>query len=224
LKDKFVNRSCFVLGNGPSLSFELLKTIASKKFPVFVSNGFCIALDQIEFYPDFVCMSNFDAVRKYLDFYSPNTIKFIKKGYTGINKYKNIYELPFECEHDKGIHKAPFIKDGFFSDNPFEVNYCGDTVLLEFAIPLAYFMGFKTIYLAGVDCDYTKGYFVDNYKKSCTQNFQGMINNDFSIAIPSYNYAFNFLKSKDIKIFRLTKSLKLDFIPFINPKQVITAR
>ena len=215
MKNKFLNQTCFVLGNGPSLTVELLKKISEKQFPVFVSNGFCLIFDSIDFQPDFVCMSNNDAVIKYLDSYSDETVKFIKEGLVDPKKFNNLYELPFECEHDKGEHKSPFIKDGHFSENPFEINYCGETVLLEFAIPLAYYMGFKTIFLAGVDCDYSKGHFVNNYSASCTKDFKGMINDDYSIAIPSYKYTYDYLKSQGVKILRLTKSPRLDFIPIV---------
>ena len=132
---------------------------------------------------------------------------------------KNVYDLPFLCSHDLGVHKVLFIKDGYFSIDPFKENYCGDTEILDFAIPLAFYMGFNKIYLCGVDTDYSKGHFADNYisaEISKNINYKSVINDDYSVAVPGYNYTCNFLTSKGIKIYKLTESERLEFIESVS--------
>ena len=214
-KNCYQNHPCFILGNGPSLTFDLIDRIAQKGIFIFTVNGFALVLDKVRITVNAVCMSNEDAVNKYLNLYPDETLKFIRKSEgRARSRNSNVYELPFDCEHEKGIHKAKFLKDGYFSLDPFKENFCGDTVVLDFCFPLAFFMGFTMVYLGGVDCDYIKGYFVENYEKSSVPRLRGMLNNDFSIAIPSYRYMYDFLTERGVNITRFTESEKLSFIPF----------
>lgn len=221
-KNSHTNEACYILGSGPSLTEAVLRMVARKRMFTFVSNGFGLIFKKINIAVDAACMSNQDAIQKYLGLYGDTVLKFVKKipnaAYPGA---QNVFELPFDCEHDKGIHRNKFIKDGFFTADPFKENFCGETVILDFCLPLASYMGFKQIYLGGVDCDYTKGYFVDTYKKAEVPQLKGMINNDFSIAIPSYRFAYAYLQKKGVTIKRFTDSKRLSFIPFISFEEVI---
>ena len=108
--------------------------------------------------------------------------------------------------------KAPSI-------DPFKENFCGDTVILDFAIPLAFYMGFSKMFLCGVDTDYSKGHFTENYisaEISKNNNYKSMINDDYSIAVPGYHYTCNFLTSRGRKIYKLTKSKRLEFIESVS--------
>ncbi|MGR3175984.1 MAG: 6-hydroxymethylpterin diphosphokinase MptE-like protein [Candidatus Scalindua sp.] len=216
LKGKYSGEKCVILGNGPSLKLELIQRIHSANVFSFVANGFCLIFHKTEFQPDAVCMSNYDAIRKFGTQYSQHTFKFFKFGWHEKTRIKenieNVFELPFSCSHEEGKHSAPFIKDANFTLDPEKENFCGDTVLLDFAIPVAFYMGFTEMYLCGVDCDYSKGYFSAKYSISAKKNFRGMVNNDYSIAIPSYRYVKGFLFSHGRRIYKVTESKRLDFI------------
>lgn len=217
IRGRFQGEKCVVIGNGPSLTVELLEAIREKSVFTFVANGFCFVFDRIDFTPGAVCMSNFEAIGMWLEAYPPVTLKFFKAGWREAFKpergIENVYDLPFACVHDQGRHVATFIGDGHFSMDPFLENFCGDTVLLDFAVPMAVYMGFEDIYLCGVDCDYTRGYFDNKYPVATDTEFRGMINEDFSIAIPSYKYAKRVLNSLGKGFYKLTESKRLDFIP-----------
>ncbi len=214
VRDKYNGDKCVIFGNGPSLTIDHVKRVIKSKIFTFVANGFCLIFDKIKFTPDVVCMSNYDAIMKYGAGYPTETLKFFREGWQQHINYniENVYELPFSCEHDLGNHKGSFVKDGNFTLDPWKENFCGDTVLLDFAVPLAYYMGFNEIYLIGVDCDYSKGYFTERYSISAKDTFKGMVNNDYSIAIPSYRYVNNFLTDHGRKIYKLTESKQLGFI------------
>ena len=159
---KYEGKTCLIFGNGPSVTLDLINKIhnSGKELFSFVSNGFCQIFDSTEFRPDAVCMSNHLAVKMYLHLYPRDVFKFIRTGWSEIIDYvpDRVFDLPFACEHGGGAitgHYAPHIKDGYFSTDPSKVNYCGDTVILDFCIPLAHYMGFSNLYLLGVDCDYT---------------------------------------------------------------------
>lgn len=222
-KNKYEGSQCLIFGNGPSLTPEILRKIKDLGIFSFAANGFCLIFDQVDFIPDAVCMSNYDAIKRFASEYPDKSIKFFKKGWHKHVHlpFKNVYELPFKCEHDAGKHKNKFIKDGYFTLDPGKENYCGDTVLLDFAIPLAFYMGFREIYLAGVDCDYSKGYFSKKYDIAAKKDFKGMVNNDYSIAIPSYQYTHRFLSGHGCKLYKITESARLDFIETRFPTQTL---
>ena len=214
LKDSHKDESCLIIGNGPSLTPGFLESLRGAKLFSFAANGFCHIFEQTDYRPDAVCMSNHDAVVKYGDQYPEETLKFYKSGARELlgNETKNLFELPFPCQHDLGGHIGPFIKDGNFTLDPSKENFCGDTVLLDFAIPVAFYLGFAEFYLCGVDCDYAKGYFDDKYQVAAKDNFKGMVHGDYSIAIPAYRYVQEFLQGRGRRVYRLTASEKLDFI------------
>lgn len=214
LKGTKAGQACIVLGNGPTLTIDLIEKIKKIGLFSFSANGFCLIFDKTDFRPDAVCMSNLDAVRNYGLSYPDHTLKFFVQGSEDLigRKLSGMFELPFSCEHDKGIHKDPFIGDKNFSTDPSMINFCGDTVILDFAIPVACFMGFSEIYLCGVDCDYSKGYFCQGYEKRAVGGFRGMIHGDYSIAIPAYKFTKEYLHKNGCRLFRLTPSERLYFI------------
>jgi len=218
-KNKFKGKRCVIFGTGPSLTLNLINEInnAANKIFSFTANGFCVVFNDIEFRPNAVCMSNYFAVEHYLKHYPDSTLKFLRSGWEGVVPYKpkNVYSLPFECNHSEdSCHIAPFIKDGNFTTDPGIINYCGDTVLLDFCFPLAYYMGFSEIYLIGVDCDYSKGYFhKDCMKTWAPEGYKGMSTGDYSIILPSYRYTYEYFKSMGRSVYKITESKYLDFIP-----------
>ena len=75
-------------------------------------------------------------------------------------------------------------------------------------------MGFSEIYLIGVDCDYSKGYFhKDCMKTWAPEGYKGMSTGDYSIILPSYRYTYEYFKSMGRSVYKITESKYLDFIP-----------
>jgi len=218
-KNKFKGQTCVILGSGPSLTLDLINALYNldNKIFIFTVNGFCTVFGNTDFRPDAVCMSNHFAVKRYLHVYPDSTLKFLRSGWEKVISYepKNTYSLPFQCNHSEdGRHVAPFIKDGHFTTDPGIVNYCGDSVLLDFCFPLAYYMGFSESLLAGADCDYSKGYFhKDSVKTWAPNGYKGMSTGDYSIILPSFRYTYEYFRSKGRFIYKMTPSRYLDFIP-----------
>ena len=159
-------------------------------------------------------MSNYDAIRRYGESYPDDTLKFFKAGWDRETNalFPNVFELPFLCQHEIGQHGGKFICDGHFTLDPEKEIFCGDTVILDFAIPVAFYMGFTNFILLGVDCDYSKGYFSGKYQSFPPNTLKGMINGDYSIAIPSYRYTKDFLQARGRRIHMVNPSEKLKFI------------
>lgn len=222
LRGVSAGEACLVLGNGPSLTPRLLARIKASGVFGFAANGFCAMFAQSDYRPDAVCMSNFDAVRKFGNKYPREVLKFYKRGAAEVlgSDPGNLFELPFACEHGDGVHAAPYIKDGNFSLDPSRENFCGDTVLLDFALPVAHYMGFARYYIAGVDCDYSKGYCSKDLQISAKPGFKGMVHGNYSIAIPSWMYAVDFLRGRGCEVYKLTASPRLDFISDVSVEEI----
>tara|TARA_B100000315_G_C14593011_1_gene596977 strand:+ start:332 stop:994 length:663 start_codon:yes stop_codon:yes gene_type:complete len=217
------------MGNGPSLTLELINQIKRRTFFSFAVNGFCLIFNKTNFRPSAVCMSNYNAIQIYGRFYPSSVLKFFKSGWqekvSNSHFYRSVFDLPFTCNHDQEYHEAPFIKDGNFTLDPLKENFCGDTVILDFAIPIAFYMGFREIILCGTDTDYSNGYFDKNYikqKNTGKREFKSMHNSDYSIAVSGYRYVKKFIESKGRNIYKLTKSNRLNFIETINFDDILT--
>ena len=146
--NRFPNRRCFLIGNGPSLSPEDLETLALHKEICFGFNRIYHIFNQTSWRPDFyICQDEkmlsgcVDAVCA-LDL----PVKFIPiqmKWYHGIHIpdaiYFNILQQNVDDPHNFR-----------FSENPAQCLYNSSTVLYT-AAQLAAYMGFSQIYLLGVD-------------------------------------------------------------------------
>jgi hypothetical protein len=55
------------------------------------------------------------------------------------------------------VNCARLVRDGFFLRDITRYTNWGNTVIVDFCLPLAQYMGFTQIYLLGCDCDYGQG-------------------------------------------------------------------
>lgn len=162
LKNKYKGQKVFVIGTGRSINDTDLNLIKD------VTIG-CNHLPR-QYLPNYLCVSDMNMYKRHrreMDRYktekifsvpAPNLSKEIMKKYDApkhVRVPEDIYKIYYE--YDK------FLKDGDLWD--FEsLSYTagGYTVILDLCLPLAYFMGFKTVYLLGVDFT-GGGHFYDNH-------------------------------------------------------------
>lgn len=65
-EDSHRGETCFILGNGPSLTSDLIEKIAQKTMFTFTVNRFALVLDSVQIDIHAVCMSNQEAIDKYM--------------------------------------------------------------------------------------------------------------------------------------------------------------
>jgi len=140
-------KRCFIIGNGPSLNKTDLELLAGEV--TFATNGIFLKFPEVNFRP---------------------TYYVVEDHLVGEDRYKEINELtgftklaPYYlsyCLEDgddviyynhRGRKSFPYGFD--FSLNAEEITYTGCTVTFS-CMQLAYYMGFKEIYLIGVDMSY----------------------------------------------------------------------
>ena len=138
---------CFIIGNGPSLNLTDLSVL--KNEVTFAVNGFFLKM------PDLCWVPTFYVVEDHL--VAEDRQKWINE-FKGPTKLFPIY-LRYCLEEGEDTifynHRPrPSYPDGFdFSTDAAEITYTGCTVTYS-CLQLAFYLGFKKIYLIGVDASY----------------------------------------------------------------------
>ncbi len=158
LKNKYKGKRCFIIGNGPSLNktnLSLLKNEYTFAVKSFIPNG----IKMFQLIPNFYCFSDRDALYATIHLFASNipekTLAFLpfnekKKIKPYLKKENNIYY----------INDTPdtLLTKNYFSANPEKQLYRGgQTIIIDYCLPLAFYMGFKEIYLIGCDCSLKHG-------------------------------------------------------------------
>ncbi|QGQ48267.1 6-hydroxymethylpterin diphosphokinase MptE-like protein [Metabacillus sediminilitoris] len=213
IKDIHSGERCFIIGTGPSLTKEDIYKLKSEY--TFGTNALCLLFNELKWKTNYFVISDKKAYKKLVNnlpkddtnniFISSPKSKDVKDGHTYVpinpvnnylttNKYKK------------------------FSDNIHVCCYDANTVVFN-ALQIAIYMGFKEIYLIGVDCNYSddakKRYLVDHqinnpYYKSAGRS---MIE-DFKVA---KKYADKF----GIKIYNATRGGMLEVFERVNLDKVL---
>ena len=148
-KNKYKNERCFVIGNGPSINKMNLNLL--KDEVTFCSNSFFLKFPELDFTPNFLTVEdslviddnihNFNQLKGINKFYPfDQTNKLVKDDFSFFVEFRRAFQ--------NNIYKNKF---SFNSGN--QIFFWGGTVIY-FSLQLAYYMGFKEIYLIGIDLTY----------------------------------------------------------------------
>jgi hypothetical protein len=149
---------CFLVGNGPSIRSQDLRLL--KDEIVFVTNHFHHHEHYEALSPTYYCVSDPVVFRHGVEprwgagmqAKTKSAIKFFP-----LKVKRAVRHSPYFAGHTiyylnyAGYEVVP---TGTMSLNPSITVYQGNTVMIDFCIPLAFYMGFREIYLVGCDCDY----------------------------------------------------------------------
>lgn len=143
-RDIHKERRCFVIGNGPSLRYSDLDILHNNGEICFGVNRIYLAYEYTHWRPDYYVAVDYNVIQHDRSRIAEmEGIKFIRHFYKEIEelKEKNIYEF-------KGLSYQP--GNPQFSIDMYQGIYMGSTVVYD-AIQIAFYMGFREIYLLGVD-------------------------------------------------------------------------
>ena len=138
---------CFIIGNGPSLRNSDLRRLMELGETTFACNSLIKLFGEIPFQPTYyfaqdnkIILDNKEEIASY------KGTRFVKAHYAKRYHIKGVtyYNMLFK--------QSPI----GFSNNIHKVVYSGQTVTYSM-IQFAAYMGFKEIYLIGVDCNYSSG-------------------------------------------------------------------
>jgi len=230
-------KRCFLVGNGPSIKNQDLTLL--KDEIVFVANHFVLHEQYEEILPTYYCVSDprlfiKGTNREWGELMlkkTKSTIKFFPlraKRAAQKNKYfvgDEIYYLNYLA------HKR------IWEQNKMSLNiekgvYTGDTIIVDFCLPLAFYMGFREIYLLGCDSDYglesaedySEGYFYDPSKTTGMRQAKEYHKNYwYNNIIKSYEVAKRCFERNDCRIYNATEGGKLEVFKRVDFKNLFPA-
>jgi len=208
---KNINRGekCFIVATGPSLQIKDLDMLKEKQEKTISMNKIYLAFDQTEWRPDYYVVTDWRCISEDENIIKSMSVKnkFISDRYEEFWREgipKNIYRY-----HEHSFYVSGKLPP--FSET-FEFGlYVSGTITYE-CIQLAAYMGFKEIYLIGVDFSFSANYkdevnhFVPNYYSPNSQ--AGVFLDKESLL--SYLSAKKYADSHGIKIYNATRGGKLE--------------
>ena len=214
--EKFKNchygEKCFIVATGPSLKMNDLDILHKNNIVCFSMNGIFKAFGQTKWYPDYYVASDSKVINFWeKQIYSLNSKAiFLSDMITSDTLFKKNNVYKWHLLLDEIIEKPP----EFSSDFSFG-GYCGSTVTYDGCLQLAVYMGFKEIYLLGVDCcnygDKGTVHFTDDYT---SKDFNGHLYIEKNIL--AYEAAKKYADEHGIKIYNATRGGNLEVFERVN--------
>lgn len=209
LKNKFLGKRCFIIGNGPSLTVEDLNKLRNED--CFASNLIFKIFNKTDWRPKFYFIQ--DRYAKIGNFLDKTKISYIFIGdyfwRTREFNNKNAY-----CFHTKRIIKNKNLK---FSTDVEKCIYDGGTITYTM-LQIAVYMGYKEIYLLGMDHNYER--VIDNKRKITINNHQkshffddenkNEVIANLELMENAYKAAKKYTDRNNIKIFNVTRGGRLE--------------
>lgn len=213
---------CFVVATGPSLKVEDLEKLEGEI--CIAVNGIFKIYSQTEWRPDYYALIDEVIYENYIS--KDPELKFsslakqqsficdlVEKKQKKRNDNENITYVSVNVLDHRAVHEPKILK---YCGNLLYGHYDALTVT-NFAINLAQYMGFKKIFLLGVDCNYggKYKYFMEN-DSSYYHTTKADAEISYKRMVKGYNYINNELKKYDCRVFNATRGGKLEVFPRVN--------
>lgn len=223
LKNIHNGERCFIVANGPSLKAEDLDTLYKNNEYTFGMNRIYKIFDQTKWRPSFYVCEDINIFNDSVD--DINAIKAEKK----------FIPLDHHLYHNINIDGAYYMNMNYSREKDFKYSFstdiskqidCRGTVTFTSMIIAAY-MGFKKIYLLGVDHNYhitidedgntvvddnAKDYFCDKYD----DDIKDIVIHDMGNNTRTYRDAKKACEELGIEIFNATRGGKLEVFPRVD--------
>lgn len=220
--NKHMGESCFIVATGPSLRISDLEILRKNKVKSFSMNRVYRAFDQTAWRPEYYVAADWRCLKESRDeiIDIPVSYKFVSDEYfqfwNGGEIPQNIYK--FHCHWSLVENELP----NYAEDIRYGMYTCATVVYNCFQ--LATYMGFKEIYLIGVDFSFHNEYkninnhFIKNYydNNSQTSNFYD------EEQLRSFKAAKKYANEHGIKIYNATRGGKLEIFPRVDFDSLFT--
>lgn len=217
IRNSHLGESCFIIGNGPSLTVEDLNTLHEKGIDTFAVNRIYQIFPKTPWRPTYFVNTDAVLLRDKLEEAEkiPARIKFIplqNKYYLGIR----LKGAKYFFRNDRREMDPP---EGFSLDCTDQVNVRG-TVTID-CMQLAMHLGYKHIYLLGIDHNFdkiitengeviidpsVKNYFIEGYDNDVAKEVQ----HDLGTTTKAYYEVRRFVEKTDVTIYNASRKTKLE--------------
>ncbi|HEY5610956.1 MAG TPA: hypothetical protein VIL97_07105 [Thermoanaerobaculia bacterium] len=226
--DRHRGERCFVIGNGPSLRGVDLSPLADET--TFVTNHFYFHPQLAVLGPSYYCISDlwfFDSkahadwqadlqrVPRGTTFFFPIELKRrIRSSAIGVRP--DVHYL--RCDRTREIWRT-----GAMNVDASGILATGDTVVLDFCLPLAHFMGFTEVILLGCDTDMGSGEEGAHFYETRTPSRSSTYHRDVWVdnVTRSYAAAARVFESTGRRILNATVGGRLDVFTRVSLKNVL---
>lgn len=158
LKDIHKGQRCFIIGSGPSLNQTNLSLI--KDEIIFGVNTLYTGLTKFGITCDYYAVSDGIMWRNHFkDILGVDAALFLG-GWAGREYLEDLgLFLKYKMNKPFVVRQLGWIHDSngnfYFSRDISKGAYEGSTVIIDMCLQMAYYMGFKEVYLLGCDCDFS---------------------------------------------------------------------
>ena len=202
-------KRAFILGNGPSLSLSDIEKLHKNHELCFGLNKIHKIYECTEWRPNYICMTDtrvINACKSELDMLTADSTVFIADRIFCSNKVQYV--------HLKSEYYEPNLPG--FSDDITKGVFWGYSVTYDFALQIAAYMGFKEIYLLGMDhnnigaiTDPRNHFIPDYFNKEDSKTYEGVTTNFKAIEI-AYQKAELYSQKHGFRIYNATRGGKLE--------------
>ncbi len=212
-KDQFKGERCFIIGNGPSLKMDDLDKLANEYS--FATNKVYYAFNSTVWRPTFYAVQDALVLEQTLDTVKSLDVRYKFLRADSLSKFEKIPDNTFFFRKKTRLYNG---KPASFSEDPSKCVYEGSTVTF-LCLQLALYMGFKEIYLLGMDFNYsiykdksgihfenTADYFSSKYKSNGEVYYYARLD----YATEAFELADKVAKSHGSRIFNATRGGKLE--------------
>lgn len=234
-KNSHMGERCFVIGNGPSLTPEDLEKIKDEY--TFAANRIYLMFDKTEWRPTFYMCQDRQLMRTVKDYYS-NCQETVLLNYPALYEYGiDVPNAYYYLADNRDAHRL--VSKLGFSDEVDKYVVDGGSVTYS-AIQMASYMGFKEIYLLGVDHNFShtldknrrviehkevkEDYFDKRYKEAFKQfeeKGKTYAAPDKELMDIAFEAANNYCTANGIKICNATRGGKLEIFPRVDIDKLV---
>jgi hypothetical protein len=203
-KDIYRGKRCFIIGNGPSLQKNDLECLHKNHEITFAANQIYRIFDEVTWRPDYYCCVDDLLINQCIDAIAVIECKdkflfdYFNYPYV-LEKKQNIQYI-----HIKGMEYET--ESPKFSDDITKEIYMGYTVTYAM-LQIACYMGFKEIYLIGVDHSDFNKHFIHNYYEKDMKTYPFTYGNR---ALLAYKSAKRYCDKNKINVYNVTRGGKLE--------------
>lgn len=224
MRNRHFGERCFIVATGPSLKLEDIETLWSYDEITFSMNSIFKIFSKTNWRPTYYAIHDLNACEIYKkQGYSLNFDDFcIKESFLcDTQNYIKLKSKNPKAKRTQIIaesqlnHLIPHKKLKFaFSPNMLWGHYSATTVTI-FAINIAQYMGFKEIYLLGVDCNYSgsKQHFEDKNDNIVDKKTANMCEDDQT---RGYKFIKKHMDKLGVKIYNATRGGSLEVFPRVD--------
>ena len=227
-QNAYSGRRCYLLGSGPSIADEDLSLLKNEN--TFATNWFSLHPNWPELNINFYCAydARFVTPRpnpQWVESLNQSTsAHFFPKNWADFPEFAGSCFIPY---HDE----IKIYRDRKFSFDPIRTGfYDGGSVILNFCLPLAMFMGFREIVLLGCEFDYglsknktvDSGYFYP-YQKQATPNDHTIESHKIwqQNSLTAFKVIQNAAEKRSIVILNATRGGILDLFPRMRLQEIL---